>query len=129
VDGTEHTQIVSLTPGDHVITWAHRNRLNQMDQLVGYTAASGSPEMGQTYEIDLEYSGLTIRTVSGITDDTWTYTSAMQTSDGNPPQVLATLRAVRSGLSSFSVYSFPIPLTTAAVDTGWGNNFGESWGE
>lgn len=56
------------------LTWVHRDRIVQADQLLDTTAASVGPESGVTYALT-EYgeAGTALRTVTGITAaaDTW----------------------------------------------------------
>lgn len=65
-----------------VFTWAHRDRLLQMDQMVGHTNGSIGPEPGVTYTIRVyDDTDVLRRTVTGVTGETWTYTRAMAEDD------------------------------------------------
>lgn len=99
---------------DVVLTWAHRDRLSQLDQLIAHTEASVGPEVGVTYEIKVFNSNVAtspVRTVSGVTGTSWTYTVAMQTADGLSGNFTFELDAARSGIRSFQKYRFSINRT------------------
>lgn len=57
------------------VTWAHRNRLTQADQLVDTTAANIGPESGVTYTMRSYLSGTLYNTQTGITGATATPTT------------------------------------------------------
>lgn len=60
-----------------VLTWVDRNRLVQADQMLGHNDAGVTPEAGTTYRLRLAQSdGTVVRTVTGITGNTFTYTLA-----------------------------------------------------
>lgn len=128
VDGT-----LALTPlpgnVEHpapVITWAHRDRLLQADQLVGHLDGSVGPEAGVTYTIRVYLpSAPTVaqRTLSGISGTSWTYDAAMQAEDGSPASVFVELEAVRDGLASLNAYRFRV-----TIKLGYGMNYGMNYG-
>lgn len=63
---------------EFVITWAHRDRLLQGDQLIGHEEASIGPEVGTTYTVRVyDADENLVRTVTGLTGTSWTYTQAM----------------------------------------------------
>lgn len=97
----------------HLISWAHRDRLQQTDgNLYDYTENSIGPEDGTTYRIDI-YSTLqdgTVTdpwwTVNGITGSSYQMDSASpDTSRGDPPHdtelVHIKVTSVRDGLDSW----------------------------
>lgn len=71
----------STTSGDAVLTWNHRYRLGPF--IVAQDAADvpGGPE--GTYKIVIVINGVTIRTVTGITGNTYTYTRAQRLIDNS----------------------------------------------
>lgn len=82
--------------GDIVVSWAHRDRLLQADQLVDAAMGSIGPEPGTTYTVDyfINLSTAPVHTAAGIsgTSDTWA-----------PPGdgvYRIELRSVRDGLDS-----------------------------
>lgn len=118
--------------GDMALTWAHRDRAGQADQLVSHTEASTGPEAGTTYTIRV-YSdpfGAPIHTESGISGTSWTYTAAaMQTDSGvTGEQPLSfEVESVRGGIVSFQKYTFGVtwlPAGTGGFGLDFGNNFG-----
>ncbi|MGK3000195.1 hypothetical protein ACSLBU_33905, partial [Pseudomonas aeruginosa] len=61
------------TYGVLTVSWAHRNRLLQADQLVDSSASSISLEAGTTYTLSI-YSGTSLKkSYTGLTGTTWTY--------------------------------------------------------
>ena len=108
-----------------VLTWSHRDRILQADQLVGHTGASVGPEPGVSYTIRVYADdGITLlRTVADINDTTWTYTNEMQSEDGAPIRVWIELESVRDGLASWKHYR-----TSVYLKTGWGYQWGLNWG-
>jgi len=87
--------------GDLVVSWVHRDRLAQANQLVDSEQASIGPEAGTTYTLRI-YSGTTLkRTVTGLTGTSYTYLNATEVTDGGPfDPIRFTLHAVRDGLES-----------------------------
>lgn len=109
---------------DQVITWAHRDRLTQLDSLVSHATGSVGPEPGTTYTVRVySFGGTLLRTEAGIAAATWTYTTAMQAANGSPRRARIELEAVRDGLVSFQKYSFLIGL----IASGWGFTWGFDW--
>lgn len=109
-----------------VITWAHRDRLLQEEQVVGHGEASVGPEAGTTYTIrvyDADDPTVVIRTVTGIAGTTWTYDAGMQTTDGSPTAVYIELESVRDGLTSHQLYRFYVTLQ-GGYGLGYGYNYG-----
>lgn len=83
--------------GDVVVTWAHRDRLNQADQLIDTTLGSIGPEGGTTYSVRLlraDTSAL-LASQTGVSGTTATLTT---TYVGN---VIVELWAVRDGMESW----------------------------
>lgn len=67
--------------GNLTITWQHRDRLQQQDQLIGWSASSIGPEPGTTYTLRLyDQSGVLRRTVSGLTTTSYTWSTESQDS-------------------------------------------------
>lgn len=100
--------------GDVVVTWSHRDRILQSDQLIDTTSGNIGPEPGTTYNVDLRNnsSNALITSHTGIT----------ATTDTIPETILAaldgvTLRlevyAVRDGIESLyrqiAVFTWHIP--------------------
>ena len=98
--------------GQVVVTWSHRDRGLQADQLVDTSMGSTGPEVGVTYRVRF-YSGVTLRrTYSAITGTTCTYLTADETADGGPFNPLRiVVDCVRGGIFSHQVHD----LTVARV--------------
>lgn len=120
-DGLEHAE--------PVITWTHRDRIYQADQLVPHVAASIGPEPGTTYIIRVyAIDGTTLINEYPVAGDTWTYDAASQTADGSPPAAFAELRSVRAGIESWQRYYFLLPLVGSGGGSGYGWDYGFNYG-
>lgn len=90
--------------GDLAVSWAHRDRLLQSDQVVDTAAASVGPEAGTTYTVKVYgTTGTLIHTEAGLTGTSWTYTQAAETSDAGAYQstLRVTLEAIRGSDTSW----------------------------
>lgn len=103
--GTFQDDLMVAT-GDVVLTWAHRDRVAQEDQLVEHDAASVGPEAGTTYTVEVRDGATLLRTTSGVSGTTWTYDGTMISADGEPTEEAWTfnVRSVRGGLPSWQEY-------------------------
>ena len=98
VNGTAYP--ASIT-GDLALTWSHRDRLTQADQLVPTTETSIGPEAGTTYTVRIFSGAVLKRTVTGLTGTSHTYLNVDELADGGPfNPIRFTLHAVRDGLES-----------------------------
>lgn len=71
INGTAYP--ASIT-GPLVVSWAHRNRLLQADQLVDTQGGSIGPEAGTTYTVRLyDQTGTLRRTATGVTGTSYTW--------------------------------------------------------
>ena len=126
VDGDSIFSLADPEYPEPVFTWAHRDRVLQEDQLVGFTDASIGPEPGVDYTIRIYNADdplVVLRTEAGIAADTWTYDAAMQLADGSPYSIWVELEAVRDGLASYQHYRFFVPLQSG-YGLGYGFNYG-----
>lgn len=108
------------------ITWVHRDRLLQEDQLVGHSEADVGPEAGVTYTIrvyDHTAPTVAIRTVTDLVGPPWQYDNAMIAADGSPTAVWIELEAVRDGIASHNRYRFYVVL-----NSGYGYGYGRNYG-
>lgn len=101
------------------LTWAHRDRVLQVDQLIGHTASSIGPESGVTYTALIHNdSGVLLRTVEGVTLSPWSYTRTMAAADfGSSAGTVhgtITLKAVRGTLDSLASYVIDFSTTLNA---------------
>lgn len=110
---------------DAVLTWAHRDRITQQDQVVDHAAGSIGPEAGVTYSARVyNGSGVLVVTYANITGTTWTYTTTQRAEDGITDRFSIKFTSVRAGLESL----FPYQLDSASSTTGLGLGLGLSLG-
>lgn len=95
--------------GEVTVTWAHRDRVLQADQLVDTTAASIGPEAGMEYRLRI-YSGSTLkRTVAALTGVSYNYALATELADGGPFNPLRiVLDSLRDGLYSTQAHDITV---------------------
>lgn len=112
---------------DPVLTWVHRNKVTQGDMMLHQGSSNVTPAAGLTYtiEVRLQSTNALLRTATGISSSTWTYTEALWATDGRPANVRFVLYAVEAGVQS--LYPYIIPLTIR--DDGWGMEFGNDWSQ
>ncbi|EPN2463473.1 hypothetical protein ACTWCJ_004250 [Pseudomonas aeruginosa] len=90
------------------VSWAHRNRLLQADQLVDSSASSISLEAGTTYTLSI-YSGTSLKkSYTGLTGTTWTYPLEDDIAHGLLPVLRIVLFSVRDGLQSWQQHDITI---------------------
>lgn len=108
--------------GSVSLNWANRNREQQTVDLVGFTAGNITPEVDQTTTVRL-YSGNTLlRTVSGLTTTSWSYSVAQDAADGAVQELRLELESSRDGLASWQRHNITISRH------GFGFRFGEEFG-
>ena len=96
------------------VTWAHRNRVTQADQLIDYLASSISPEVGTTYRLTLTEPGVgLIDQFSGITDSHFVVPATIFSGSR---RVLLTLHVVRDDLISLQAASVEFNYSDKAND-------------
>lgn len=96
---------------DLVVTWVHRDRLQQTVSLVDTEAGSIGPEAGTTYTIELRTAGGTlISTATGLTGLTHTFTLAVMGANYGSLRVL--LWSVRGGLASLQKHDWTFTRNT-----------------
>ncbi|MHB1273604.1 MAG: hypothetical protein ACYCZD_12720 [Rhodanobacter sp.] len=85
----------AVVEGALAISWAHRDRLLQADQLIDTLQASIGPEVGTTYAVRVYLAGVLDSTTAGITGTTFT---PVVSGDGT---VTVQIDAVCNGLTSW----------------------------
>jgi hypothetical protein len=130
VDGTPILNVFPQNQAGHaepVLTWAHRDRILQDDQLVGHTEASVGPEDGTTYTVRVYHKdtpNVVLATYSGIVGDTWTYDAVKQLADGSPGAVHFEVESSREGLTSYQKYRSGVIWLNSGYGYGYGFNYG-----
>ncbi len=113
--------------GGLTVTWKSRNRLTQTaaGTLIKQDAADITAEAGTTYTAKVLLNGTLVRTVTGISAETWTYTGEMRVADDPDGTKLVTIEifANANSLDSFMPNAIPNVLMT-----GFGENFGNFFG-
>ncbi|TBU75188.1 hypothetical protein [Phytopseudomonas daroniae] len=99
----------SSVVGDVVMTWTHRDRLGQADQLIDTTMGNIGPEAGTTYSARLlrADTNAVLTTQTGISGTTATLTTTYV------GQVIAEVWAVRSGIESLQRHRWAFNRTAA----------------
>lgn len=137
VNGNPFHQAATLDIDTPTLTlsWAHRDRISQMDQLMGHEIGNVGPEIGTTYTVEL-FKGEEVSprlTTSGIVGTSYTLgfydaVSALDLSDEVDAPAHLTLKAVRGLFDSWQAYRINLAVDASSVDIGWGNSFGLAWG-
>ncbi|HBO8891571.1 TPA: hypothetical protein L5C98_002005 [Pseudomonas aeruginosa] len=90
------------------VSWAHRNRLLQADQLIDTSATSISPEVETTYTLSV-YSGTSLRkSYTGLTGTSWTYPLADDVTHGVLQTLRIVLLSVRDSIQSWQQHDITI---------------------
>src|SRR5690606_18286324 len=98
--------------GDLVVSWAHRDRITQADQLVDDSVLSIGPEDGVTYTLRIYDGESLVRTETGLSGTSYTYESTDELLDGGPfNPIRFTLHAVRDGLESLQGHDWTVSRT------------------
>ena len=98
--------------GEPTITWAHRDRTQQITELVEHDAAGIGPEAGVTYTLKIYDAGDTLRhTETGLTGTSYTYPAATEVSEcgSQQSQLRFVLYSVRDGYDSWQSYDLTVP--------------------
>jgi hypothetical protein len=76
------TQTIDNTHPAVALTWTHRDRITQSDQLIEHGAASVGPEAGVTYTVRVySTANVLLATRTGIVGTSWAYTLTMAKAD------------------------------------------------
>lgn len=103
------------------ITWAHRDRVTQADQLVAHSEASVGPETGVTYDVRiLNSDGIVVSQNADIAGSSFAFSMSdavvafgINEASADPVVVNATARLVtiRAGLEATEHYDIPFKIT------------------
>jgi len=130
--------------GDLVLAWKSRNRVTQTaaGPLVAQDAADITPQLNTTYTVKITVGATLIRTVTGITAQTYTYTGAQRAlddidgtktvtiqvfSNAAGPTLLVPGSSPPAYISTLYDSFFPNALTPVLM-TGFGLDFGNFFG-
>lgn len=107
----------SALSGALTVTWAHRDRVLQADQLVDQEAASIGPEAGTTYTLRWYLDDVLVHTHSGVAGDTQGYTP------GGEGHLRLEVESERDGLASWQAqvrefYYTPTPADFLGTESG-----------
>jgi len=113
-----------IVHGDAVMTWADRNRLVQGRDAIPQTQASVPalgimPSIEGNYTIVLAINGVAVRTVTGVTGNTYTYTFAQRLID-NPDGSLPTSITITPVNGSLVGTSRTMTYATSGFGAGFG---------
>lgn len=95
--------------GNLVVSWVHRDRLAQGDQLVGTVEAGIGPEAGTTYNIRYYIAGVLVHTSTAVAGTTDTYVPVTNGAGR------IELEAVRDGLVSWQIHEHDFSYTILPV--------------
>lgn len=129
-------QVLDEDTLEFVITWAHRDRITQGDQLIGHEVGDIGPEPGTTYVLRVyNDAGTLMRTVDNISGTTVTYSVVQAMDDLNAQSADGTrighltLHSQRGTYDSFQGHRVNFSANLLNVVTGgWGDNWGGTWG-
>jgi len=119
IDGVSYPTYFFSQP---TISWAHRDRTQQISGITEHSDASVGPEAGVTYTVEIyNQSDTLIHTETGLTGTSYTYTEAEERSDdptvGSGGALNSTLRiklwSVRSGYASWQAYDVTVTRQTS----------------
>jgi hypothetical protein len=96
--------------GELTVSWAHRDRVQQADQLVDNETASIGPEAGTTYTVRWYLDGGLLTTHAGVVGASQAYTPA------GAGTVRIELESVRDGLTSWQTQVREFPYTPLPAD-------------
>lgn len=105
--------------GDVTVQWFRRNRVTEVSPLDdAYLESDIAPEYGETFTLKIYGNSNTLlRTVTGLTGTTYTYTNAFETADAGSLQGVLTfvLYAERDGLTSWQAVRVAVTRTGGSV--------------
>lgn len=105
------------------LTWAHRDRITQADQIVPHSAGNIGPESGTTYTVRwYDETGVLRRTHTGITGTSQTWTTEVTDCGRWQGRITVEVESVRGGVVSHQYAS------VTADRAGWGLQWGRYYG-
>lgn len=98
------------TLGEITVSWVHRDRVLQADQLVDHETASIGPEAGTTYTVRYILNGALVHTDIGLTVSPSTYTPT------GAGLMRVEVESVRDGLASYQMHVREFSLGNPLLD-------------
>jgi hypothetical protein len=128
INGTRYAD-VAVAHGEITFTWAHRNRINQSDFIVTHEEAGTTPEPGTSYTIQIfdANTATLVRTVTGLTGETWTYTASMIAADGASDKLTFTLGSIVDTRVSGQSYEWTFEYKAGGFDATFDYEFDEGY--
>ena len=115
VNGTPYGEVSNVAGLDAVFTWVERNRLVQMDTLVGHNEATVAAEAGTTYNVRVMSGSTLVRETTGIAVSTYTYSQADWVADGSIAALTFMVESERDTVVSFTRYVVRLRFDTASL--------------
>jgi hypothetical protein len=102
--------IFFYTSAPITVTWSHRDRMTQADQLIDTTMGNIGPEAGVTYRVRFYSPANTLRrTYANLSGTSQTYSASDESADGGPFTTLRILLdSQRDGLDSFQAHEWTV---------------------
>jgi len=100
--------------GEPTLTWAHRDRLQQTNEITEHSEGNIGPEAGTTYTLKIyDENNNLARTETGLTGTSYIYTEANELLDCGAIQIRLrfVLNSVRDGYDSWQSYDITVPRT------------------
>nr|DAW21679.1 MAG TPA: tail protein [Caudoviricetes sp.] len=119
-----NVQTLTAAAPNLALTWAHRNRVTQMDVLLSHGEASVSPEVGTTYRLRFFTTGNSqVGQVTGIADSNYTITrdalaiiyNLFPLTDTGNYAAYALLDSQRDGYDSLQAYRIDFLVDTTGL--------------
>ncbi len=116
INGTRFDQFPSPWVGTLALAWKSRNRITQADQLIDQTAASFTPESGETYNVRVfdNSVGTLLTSATGLTATTWSF--SLPADHAIRIEIESQNSAGQKSWQMWRLYgSYVVPVTSAAV--------------
>lgn len=106
-----------------IISWAHRDRLQQTATIIDHESGNVGPEASVTYTLELyDENNVLAKTYSGLTGTSQIWTTEVADSGQLNNKVRVVLKAVRSAVDSHQSHDF------TADRAGYGFHYGQYYG-
>ena len=108
-----------------IVSWAHRNKVTQADQIRNQQSTSVTPPVGVTYTIRIyrRSDNALLTTITGLTGTSWQCNDTVWITIGRTAQINVRLWSVEAGVESWQNYTIPLDVS----EDGFGMNFGNQF--